>query len=57
MSGGRPAALVGYGCAFPDRAAKELDPLPPESAIVEMLKGHHVMRQQARACRRGPGTD
>ncbi len=43
--------VVEYDRAFLARAAKELDLLPPESAIVEMLKDYHVMREQARACR------
>ena len=42
--------VVEYDRAFLVRAAKELDLLPPESAIVEMLKDYHVMREQARAC-------
>ncbi len=43
--------VVEYDRAFLARAAKELDLLPPDSAIVEMLKDYHVMREQARACR------
>ncbi len=43
--------VVEYDRAFLARAAKELDLLPPNSAIVEMLKDYHVMREQARACR------
>ncbi len=43
--------VVEYDRSFLARAAKELDLLPPDSAIVEMLKDYHVMREQARACR------
>lgn len=44
--------VVEYDRAFLEQAAKELDRLPPESAIVEMLKDYQVIREQARACLR-----
>ena len=42
--------VVEYDRSFLARAAKELDLLPPDSAIVEMLKDYHIMREQARVC-------
>lgn len=42
--------VVKYNRSFLERAADELALLPPDSAIVEMLKDYHVMREQARAC-------
>jgi hypothetical protein len=43
--------VVEYGREFEARAAVELDLLPEESAIAEMLSDYSVMRDQARTCR------
>jgi hypothetical protein len=43
--------VVEYGGEFEARAAVELDLLPEESAIAEMLSDYSVMRDQARTCR------
>lgn len=43
--------VVEYTHEFQARAADELDLLPEESAIAEMLSDYAVMREQARACR------
>lgn len=42
--------VVVYSREFQARAADELDLLPKESAIAEMLADYGVMREQARAC-------
>ncbi len=42
--------VVEYDHAFLERAAKELDLLPPDSAVVEMLEDYYIMRQQVRVC-------
>jgi hypothetical protein len=42
---------VEYSREFQARAAAELDLLPKQSAIAEMLSNYAVMRDQARACR------
>lgn len=39
-----------YPQEFLDRAADELDHLPPDSAVEAMLSDYSVMRAQARAC-------
>lgn len=43
--------VVEYSREFQARAADELDLLPEDSAIAEMLANYSVMRDQARACR------
>lgn len=44
--------VVEYSREFQARAADELDLLPEESAIAEMLSDYAVMRDQARSCSR-----
>ena len=48
-------SLVAYGVEFRERAASEIDLLPDDSAIVEMLSDYSVMRDQVRACREMAG--
>ena len=43
--------VVEYSREFQARAADELDLLPEDSAIAEMLANYSVIRDQARACR------
>ena len=45
--------VVEYSREFQARAAEELDLLPEESAIAEMLADYSVMREQVRTCARG----
>ena len=42
--------VIEYSREFQARAADELNLLPEESAIAEMLAGYAVMRDQADAC-------
>jgi len=42
--------VVEYSREFQARADDELDLLPEESAITEMLSDYAVMREQGRAC-------
>ncbi len=42
--------VVEYDAGFQAQAAKEVQALPKETAIVEMLNDYAVMRDQARAC-------
>ena len=42
--------VIEYSREFQARAADELDLLPDESAIAEMLSDYAVLREQARAC-------
>jgi len=44
--------VVEYSREFQARAADELDLLPEESAMAEMLSDYAMMREQARACTR-----
>src|SRR5512144_1046591 len=44
--------VVNYSREFLARAADELASLPAGSAMEQMLADYHVMRDQARACRR-----
>lgn len=39
-----------YTAGFLRQAAGELQLLPPDSAVEELLKDYQVMRDQARAC-------
>ncbi len=39
-----------YGSGFQARVAAELQALPQEAAVVEMLSDYAVMREQARGC-------
>ncbi len=43
--------VVEYSREFLVRVAGELDSLPADSAIEQMLADYQVMRDQARACR------
>ena len=43
--------VVEYGREFLARAAGELDSLPPDAAVEQMLADYQVMRDQGRACR------
>ena len=43
--------MVEYSREFLVRVAGELDSLPADSAIEQMLADYQVMRDQARACR------
>jgi type IV pilus biogenesis protein CpaD/CtpE len=45
-------AVVDYDQPLLDRAAEELDALPTDSALDQMLRDYGVMREQTRACRR-----
>lgn len=42
--------MVEYPTTFQQRAAAEVEALPPGAAIETMLADYHVMRRQARAC-------
>ena len=42
--------VVGYDQAVQDRAAAELEALPEDAALVEMMADYAVMRAQARVC-------
>ncbi|MFV0318720.1 MAG: hypothetical protein ACK5O2_17380, partial [Microthrixaceae bacterium] len=42
--------LVEYPAAVQERAAVEIEGLPQESIIAEMMADYHVLRRQARAC-------
>lgn len=42
--------VVAYDQAERDRAAVELEALPKNAALVEMMADYAVMRAQARAC-------
>lgn len=43
--------VVDYPEAVQERAAAEIEGLPPESVIVRLMADYHVLRQQARACK------
>ncbi len=43
--------VIEYSREFQARAADELNLLPEESAIAEMLADYSVLRDQARSCR------
>ncbi len=43
--------VVAYDQATMDRAAAELEALPPDSALAGMMADYVVMRDQTRACR------
>lgn len=43
--------VVAYSQEFQARAAGELDRLPENSAVTELLADYAVMREQARVCR------
>lgn len=42
--------VVEYPAEFQQRAAAEVEALPPGAAIEAMLADYHVMRRQARVC-------
>lgn len=42
--------VVQYPAAVQERAAAEIEALPPESIIVGMMADYHMLRQQTRAC-------
>lgn len=44
--------VVEYPAAVRERAAVEIEALPKDSVIVGIMADYHVLRQQARACRR-----
>ena len=54
--GGLAAAcppVVQYSAEFQARAAADVEMLPADSSITDMLSDYAVMRDQARACRDG----
>jgi len=42
--------VLEYGDVFQERAAEEVQALPKDTAIVEMLSDYAVMREQAWGC-------
>ena len=42
--------VVGYAAEVRARAAAEVDALPAESAVADLISDYAVMRDQARAC-------
>jgi len=42
--------VVEYDAEFQTRAAEEVQALPEESAVVDMLSDYAVMREQVRGC-------
>lgn len=42
--------VVQYPAAVQERAATEIEALPQESIIAEMMTDYHVLRRHARAC-------
>lgn len=48
--------VVEYSLAIQAQAAAELELLPPDSAIDQLLRDYHVMRVQALACKSAGGT-
>jgi hypothetical protein len=42
--------VVEYPTEFQQRAAAEVEALPPGAAIEGMLADYHIMRRQARMC-------
>lgn len=43
--------VVEYSVEFQERAAAEVENLPTDSAVPEMLSNYAVLRDQVRACR------
>jgi hypothetical protein len=42
--------VVEYPAAVQERAAAEIEALPPGAALEGFMADYHVLRQQARAC-------